>query len=120
MSLKVSLLFVVIICIEIALTRQSLEIDTTFGNDTTTGKTTVERNQKANQERINLSFPGTKWWEKILKSVIALILVKIPTGVDQETQLTDTTILAATRRLTNAADSTITVTTLRRGRRNTD
>ena len=62
MSLKVSLLFV-IICIEIALTKQSLQIDTTFGNDTSVEKSSVDRNQRANEERINLSFPGTKWWD---------------------------------------------------------
>lgn len=51
---------VVIILVNSVSTKQSLSSETTFGNDSEMSKTTIERNRQA-EERINLSFPGTKW-----------------------------------------------------------
>lgn len=40
--------------------KQSLKTDSAFGVDDKSAKTQIERNRAA-EERINLSFPGTKW-----------------------------------------------------------
>lgn len=59
MSPKFSSLFLVIILVKIVVTRQSLKPETTFEDEQHETKS-IERNRAA-EERINLSFPGTKW-----------------------------------------------------------
>lgn len=60
MLLKFVKLFFVISFVKIVVARQALKCEKTFSNDTTMSKTSIERNQRG-EERINLSFPGTKW-----------------------------------------------------------
>ena len=66
--ITVSIIFSVIVFLEIfqenysLAMRPTLKSDTTFGEDVEEGnaKISIERNRAA-EERINLSFPGTKW-----------------------------------------------------------
>lgn len=58
--MKFSLFIFVIISVQIVMTRQSLKPDTTFSNDSEKSLVPIERGRQA-EERINLSFPGTKW-----------------------------------------------------------
>lgn len=53
-------LFVLIILVSCVVTKQSLMTDTTFGDESEMSRTSIERDRKG-EERINLSFPGTKW-----------------------------------------------------------
>lgn len=52
--------FVFVIFVKIVVTKQSLKTETTFGDEPEASKSSIERNRQA-EERINLSFPGTKW-----------------------------------------------------------
>lgn len=53
-----SRVFIFVLLVKIAVTKQALKTETTFGDDT--NRSGIERNRKG-EERINLSFPGTKW-----------------------------------------------------------
>ena len=57
---KFSSLFVAVCFVEIVLTKQSLRSETTFENENEVIKASINRDQRS-EERINLSFPGTKW-----------------------------------------------------------
>lgn len=59
MSFKCRFVFWLIL-VKSVVSRQSLKCETTFGNDSEASKTAIERDRQG-QERINLSFPGTKW-----------------------------------------------------------
>jgi secretory phospholipase A2 len=60
MSFKLLLLLVICVSIQ-ALAKQSLKSDVTFSEDTEQRSAHVIERNRAAQERINLSFPGTKW-----------------------------------------------------------
>lgn len=60
MCFKLSALLLVVVLVEIVFTKQTLKAETTFTEELIESDTAIERNRQA-EERINLSFPGTKW-----------------------------------------------------------
>lgn len=57
---KLSVVLIAIILVRNAVLKQTLKYETTFSDESEMSKTAIERNRQAD-ERINLSFPGTKW-----------------------------------------------------------